>query len=140
MLIKTLITAALLIVALASNGAEPAAANGLARQDPGPIPSHYAVIAFWQYRHWCADPIPSTQLCYDVRDPLEMALIAGAAVGHAQAGEQIHAGLSGVRHPHRRQHRDQTDAKTDELFDPIRLCRLRVVNLDCPEGDDADRQ
>ena len=39
MLIKTLITAALLIVALASNGAGPAAAHGLARQDPGLIPS-----------------------------------------------------------------------------------------------------
>ena len=39
MLIKTLITAALLIVALASNGAGPAAAHGVARQDPGPIPS-----------------------------------------------------------------------------------------------------
>jgi DUF4097 and DUF4098 domain-containing protein YvlB len=39
MLIKTLITAVLLIVALASNGAGPAAAHGLARQDPGLIPS-----------------------------------------------------------------------------------------------------
>lgn len=39
MLIKTLITAVLLIVALAANGSEPAAAHGLARQDPGPIPS-----------------------------------------------------------------------------------------------------
>ena len=39
MLIKTLITAALLIVALASNGAGPAVAHGLARQDPGLIPS-----------------------------------------------------------------------------------------------------
>jgi len=36
---KTLITITLLIVALVSNGAEPAAAHGLARQDPGPIPS-----------------------------------------------------------------------------------------------------
>jgi DUF4097 and DUF4098 domain-containing protein YvlB len=39
MLIKTLITIALLSVALMSNGAEPASAHGLARQDPGPIPS-----------------------------------------------------------------------------------------------------
>jgi DUF4097 and DUF4098 domain-containing protein YvlB len=39
MLIKTLITAVLLIVALASNGAGPAAAHGLARQDPGMIPA-----------------------------------------------------------------------------------------------------
>lgn len=40
MLIKTLISAVLLIVALASNGAGPAAAHGLARQDPGMIPAH----------------------------------------------------------------------------------------------------
>ena len=39
MLIKTLISAILLIVALASNGAGPAAAHGLARQDPGLIPA-----------------------------------------------------------------------------------------------------
>ena len=39
MLIKTLITAVLLVLALASNGAGPAAAHGLARQDPGLIPS-----------------------------------------------------------------------------------------------------
>ena len=36
---KTLIAAVLLIVALASNGAERAAAHGLARQDPGVVPS-----------------------------------------------------------------------------------------------------
>ena len=39
MSIKTLIIAVLLSVALLSNGAGPAAAHGLARQDPGPIPS-----------------------------------------------------------------------------------------------------
>lgn len=39
MLIKTLIAAILLIVALASNGTRPAAAHGLARQDPGLIRS-----------------------------------------------------------------------------------------------------
>ena len=39
MLIKTLIGVFLLSVALASNGAEPAAAHGLARQDPGLIPA-----------------------------------------------------------------------------------------------------
>src|SRR5918996_1864471 len=39
MLIKTLISAVLLVVALASNGAGLAAAHGLARQDPGLIPS-----------------------------------------------------------------------------------------------------
>lgn len=42
MLIKTLISVVLLTVALASNGAEPAAAHGLARQDPGVIPAQPA--------------------------------------------------------------------------------------------------
>jgi phospho-N-acetylmuramoyl-pentapeptide-transferase len=41
------------------------------------------VIAFWQYRHWCADPnyYRPDRYCYEVRDPLEIALIAGAAAG-----------------------------------------------------------
>jgi DUF4097 and DUF4098 domain-containing protein YvlB len=39
MLTKTLITAVLLVIALASNGTAPAAASGISRQDPGPIPS-----------------------------------------------------------------------------------------------------
>ena len=42
----------------------------------------YALIAFWQYRHWCADPdYARRRYCYEVRDPLEIALIAGAAAG-----------------------------------------------------------
>ncbi len=45
----------------------------------------YALIAFWQYRHWCADPsyvkAGADTYCYAVRDPLEIALIAGAAAG-----------------------------------------------------------
>ncbi|GIF74641.1 phospho-N-acetylmuramoyl-pentapeptide-transferase [Asanoa siamensis] len=41
----------------------------------------YAVIGYWQYRHWCAD-IPyarANEYCYQVRDPLEIAMIAAAA-------------------------------------------------------------
>jgi phospho-N-acetylmuramoyl-pentapeptide-transferase len=43
----------------------------------------YMAVAFWQYRHWCADPAyPGVdKYCYEVRDPLEIALIAGAAAG-----------------------------------------------------------
>src|SRR5256885_14479208 len=46
----------------------------------------YLLIAFWQYRHWCADihsPGFTAAYCYRPRDPLEIALIAGAA---ARAG------------------------------------------------------
>jgi len=39
MLTKTLITAVLLVIALASNGTAPAAASGISRQDPRPVPS-----------------------------------------------------------------------------------------------------
>ncbi|GAB3649927.1 phospho-N-acetylmuramoyl-pentapeptide-transferase [Glycomyces tarimensis] len=43
----------------------------------------YLIIGFWQYRHWCggAGGALSPNYCYDVRDPLEIALIAGAAAG-----------------------------------------------------------
>src|SRR2546421_493442 len=44
----------------------------------------YLLIAFWQYRHWCADvksPSFTSAYCYNARDPLEVALIAGAAAG-----------------------------------------------------------
>lgn len=42
--------------------------------------SAYIMIAFWQYRHWCLGEA-TTAYCYEVRDPLEIALIAGAAAG-----------------------------------------------------------
>jgi phospho-N-acetylmuramoyl-pentapeptide-transferase len=42
----------------------------------------YLLIAFWQYRHWCGDlRFAHNAYCYQARDPLEMALIAGAAAG-----------------------------------------------------------
>ncbi|MEU5156191.1 phospho-N-acetylmuramoyl-pentapeptide-transferase [Glycomyces sp. NPDC021274] len=41
----------------------------------------FVIIGFWEYRHWCGGAQPADNLCYDVRDPLEIALIAGAAAG-----------------------------------------------------------
>ncbi|SDD19085.1 phospho-N-acetylmuramoyl-pentapeptide-transferase [Glycomyces harbinensis] len=41
----------------------------------------FIIIGFWEYRHWCGGAQPADNLCYDVRDPLEIALIAGAAAG-----------------------------------------------------------
>jgi phospho-N-acetylmuramoyl-pentapeptide-transferase len=41
----------------------------------------FLIIGFWEYRHWCGGAQPADDLCYDVRDPLEIALIAGAAAG-----------------------------------------------------------
>ena len=41
----------------------------------------YALIGFWQYRHWCADEAytRANDYCYQVRDPLDIAMIAAAA-------------------------------------------------------------
>jgi phospho-N-acetylmuramoyl-pentapeptide-transferase len=41
----------------------------------------YALIGFWQYRHWCGDNDYALHnaYCYQVRDPLEIAMIAAAA-------------------------------------------------------------
>ncbi|GAA2517278.1 phospho-N-acetylmuramoyl-pentapeptide-transferase [Pilimelia columellifera] len=55
--------------------------DGLATGTSVMVLATYALIAFWQYRHWCADPSYTAQYCYRVRDPLEIALIAGAAAG-----------------------------------------------------------
>jgi phospho-N-acetylmuramoyl-pentapeptide-transferase len=43
----------------------------------------YALIGFWQYRHWCGDTAyaNANEYCYQVRDPLEIAMIAAAAAG-----------------------------------------------------------
>src|SRR5699024_5389909 len=53
---------------------------GLATGASMMVLSAYIMIGFWQYRHWCLGQAP-TDYCYQVRDPLEIALIAGAAAG-----------------------------------------------------------
>jgi phospho-N-acetylmuramoyl-pentapeptide-transferase len=58
--------------------------DGLATGAATMVFAGYMVIGFWQFRHWCGDPTaPSftANYCYSVRDPLELALIAGAAAG-----------------------------------------------------------
>ncbi|GGK26072.1 phospho-N-acetylmuramoyl-pentapeptide-transferase [Pilimelia terevasa] len=57
--------------------------DGLATGTSVMVLGAYALIAFWQYRHWCADANYGAvaEYCYRVRDPLEIALIAGAAAG-----------------------------------------------------------
>ena len=52
--------------------------DGLATGASVMVLGAYALIAFWQYRHWCADPsYTAADYCYEVRDPLEIAMIAG---------------------------------------------------------------
>jgi phospho-N-acetylmuramoyl-pentapeptide-transferase len=55
--------------------------DGLATGASVMVIGAYMAIAFWQYRHWCSDPSYQLDYCYQVRDPLEVALIAGAAAG-----------------------------------------------------------
>jgi phospho-N-acetylmuramoyl-pentapeptide-transferase len=57
--------------------------DGLATGASVMVLGAYSLIGFWQYRHWCGDLSYSrgANYCYEVRDPLEVALIAAAAAG-----------------------------------------------------------
>jgi phospho-N-acetylmuramoyl-pentapeptide-transferase len=55
--------------------------DGLATGTSVLVIGTYMAVAFWQYRHWCADPSYVGRYCYDVREPLEVAMIAGAMAG-----------------------------------------------------------
>jgi phospho-N-acetylmuramoyl-pentapeptide-transferase len=55
--------------------------DGLATGVSVMVLAAYGLIAFWQYRHWCADPDYTLDYCYAVRDPLEVAMLAAAAAG-----------------------------------------------------------
>lgn len=68
------------VVISASNGVNLTdGLDGLATGSSMMVLTAYTVIGFWQYRHVCGDS--PTSYCYQVRDPLEIALVAGAAVG-----------------------------------------------------------
>jgi phospho-N-acetylmuramoyl-pentapeptide-transferase len=57
--------------------------DGLATGASMMVIGAYAVLGFWQYRHWCVDPAYgyATKYCYETRDPLEVAMVAAAAAG-----------------------------------------------------------
>ncbi|BBH67704.1 phospho-N-acetylmuramoyl-pentapeptide-transferase [Actinoplanes sp. OR16] len=57
--------------------------DGLATGASTLVLAAYAVIGYWQYRHWCADDTyaRANEYCYQVRDPLEISMIAAAAAG-----------------------------------------------------------
>jgi phospho-N-acetylmuramoyl-pentapeptide-transferase len=55
--------------------------DGLATGTSIMVIAAYGLIAFWQYRHWCADENYTLDYCYAVRDPLDVAMLAGAAAG-----------------------------------------------------------
>jgi phospho-N-acetylmuramoyl-pentapeptide-transferase len=53
--------------------------DGLATGASVMVIGSYALVAFWQYRHWDVDPDYRGLYTYEVRDPLEIAIVAGAA-------------------------------------------------------------
>ena len=55
--------------------------DGLATGTSVMVIGAYAGIAFWQYRHWINDLSYKGAYFYEARDPLEIALIAGACAG-----------------------------------------------------------
>ncbi len=57
--------------------------DGLATGTSVMVLSGFAFIGAWQYQHWCADWSYARNgiYCYDVRDPLEIAMICAAAAG-----------------------------------------------------------
>jgi phospho-N-acetylmuramoyl-pentapeptide-transferase len=53
--------------------------DGLATGASVMVLGSYALIAFWQYRHWDNDPSYPGKYIYEVRDPLEIAIVAASA-------------------------------------------------------------
>jgi len=54
--------------------------DGLAGGSSAMVFGTYVVITFWQFRYNCGATNPSVG-CYDVRDPLDLAVVAAAAMG-----------------------------------------------------------
>jgi len=70
------------VIMAMSNGVNLAdGLDGLATGASILVLAAYALIGFWQYRHWCGDTTYALHnpYCYQVRDPLEIAMIAAAA-------------------------------------------------------------
>jgi phospho-N-acetylmuramoyl-pentapeptide-transferase len=71
-----------ILVASTSNGVNIAdGLDGLATGSAIMAISAYVVIAFWQFNQSCRTAIENINACYEVRDPLDLAVIAAAIVG-----------------------------------------------------------
>jgi phospho-N-acetylmuramoyl-pentapeptide-transferase len=53
--------------------------DGLASGSSAMVLAAYVIIAFWQFGNSCVREV--TESCYDARDPLDVALVAAAAMG-----------------------------------------------------------
>jgi phospho-N-acetylmuramoyl-pentapeptide-transferase len=72
-----------LVVIAAANGVNLTdGLDGLATGPSVMVLGAYVLIGFWQARHVCGLPwLEPTDYCYEVRDPIDVALIAAAAAG-----------------------------------------------------------
>jgi phospho-N-acetylmuramoyl-pentapeptide-transferase len=71
-----------LLVTSASNGVNIAdGLDGLASGAAIMAIGAYVVIGFWQFNQSCATVIENLESCYNVRDPLDLAVVAAAIVG-----------------------------------------------------------
>lgn len=71
-----------LLVASSSNGVNIAdGLDGLASGSAIFAIGAYVVIGFWQFNQSCRTAVENVAACYEVRDPLDLAVIAAAIVG-----------------------------------------------------------
>jgi phospho-N-acetylmuramoyl-pentapeptide-transferase len=55
--------------------------DGLATGASVMVFAAYTVIGVWQYGQWCGAPLSANGACYEVRDPLDLAVVAAALMG-----------------------------------------------------------
>jgi phospho-N-acetylmuramoyl-pentapeptide-transferase len=55
--------------------------DGLAGGTSAMVLGSYVIISFWQFRYDCGGDTGPVLGCYDVRDPLDIAMVAAAATG-----------------------------------------------------------
>jgi phospho-N-acetylmuramoyl-pentapeptide-transferase len=55
--------------------------DGLATGASVMVFAAYTVIGVFQYGQWCGNPITADAACYEVRDPLDLAVVAAALMG-----------------------------------------------------------
>jgi phospho-N-acetylmuramoyl-pentapeptide-transferase len=71
-----------LIITAATNGVNLAdGLDGLATGASVFVFGAYMLMSIWQFNQRCASPEVPANICYEVRDPLDLALIAGAMCG-----------------------------------------------------------
>jgi phospho-N-acetylmuramoyl-pentapeptide-transferase len=71
-----------LIITAATNGVNLAdGLDGLATGASVFVFGAYMLMGIWQFNQRCASPDVPANICYEVRDPLDLALIAGAMCG-----------------------------------------------------------